>query len=173
MPTKVHLVKAMVFSSGHVWMWELDCEESWAPKNWSFWSVVVEKTIESSLDCKEIQLVHPKGNQSWIFIRRTDAEAETPIFGYLLWRIDPLEKTMLLGKETTEGGDGWMASPTWWTWVWASSGSWWWIRKPGSAAFLGVTKSRARLSYWTDCWFTYWVLFLKSLLSQASISWLP
>ena len=65
------------FSSGHVWMWELDCEESWAPKNWCFWTVVLEKSLESPLDCKEIQPVHPKGNQSWIFIGRTDAEAET------------------------------------------------------------------------------------------------
>ena len=68
------------FPSSHVWMWELDYKESWAPKNWYFWTVVLEKTIESLLDCKEIQLVHPKGNQSWIFNGRTDAEAETSIF---------------------------------------------------------------------------------------------
>ena len=68
------------FSSGHVWLWELDCEESWVPKNWCFWTVVLEKTLESPLDCKEIQPVHPKGDQSWIFIGRTDAEAETPVF---------------------------------------------------------------------------------------------
>ena len=68
------------FSSGHVWMWELDYKESWAPKNWCFWTVVLEKTLESPLDCKKIQPVHSKGNQSWIFIGRTDAEAETPIF---------------------------------------------------------------------------------------------
>ena len=72
------------FSSGHVWMWELDCEESWMPKNWCFWTVVLEKTLESLLDCKEIQLVHPKGDQSWVFIGRTDAEAEIPI----LWPPD-------------------------------------------------------------------------------------
>ena len=66
------------FSSGHVWMWELDREESWVPKNWCFWSVVLEKTLASPLDCKEIQPVHPKGDQSWVFIGRTDAEAETP-----------------------------------------------------------------------------------------------
>ena len=76
--TKVHLVKAMVFSSGHVWMWELDCEESWAPKKWSFWTMLLEKTPESPLDCKEIQPVHTKGDQSWVFTGRTDAEAETP-----------------------------------------------------------------------------------------------
>ena len=69
------------FSSSHVWMWELDYKESWAPKNWCFLTVVLEKILESSLDCKEIQPVNPKGNQSWIFIGRTDAEAETPILG--------------------------------------------------------------------------------------------
>ena len=79
LPTKVHLVKAMVFSSSHVWMWELDYKESWAPKNWRFWTVVLKKTLESPLDCKEIKPVNCKGNQSWIFIGRTDAEAETPI----------------------------------------------------------------------------------------------
>ena len=77
--TKVHLVKAMVFSSSHVWMWELDYKESWVPKNWCFWTVVLEKTLESPLDCKEIQPVHPKGDQSWVFIGGTDIEAKTPI----------------------------------------------------------------------------------------------
>ena len=67
------------FSSGHVWMWELDCEESWAPKNWYFCTVVLEKTLESPLDCKEIQPVHPKGDQSWVLIGRTDVEAEAPV----------------------------------------------------------------------------------------------
>ena len=67
------------FSSGHVWMWELDCEESWVPKNWCFWTMVLEKTLESPLDCKEIQPVHPKGDQSWVFFGRTDFEAETPV----------------------------------------------------------------------------------------------
>ena len=79
LPTKVHLVKAMVFSNSHVWMWELDYKESWVLKNWCFWTVVLEKTLESPLDCKEIQPVHPKGDQSWMFIGRTDVEAETPI----------------------------------------------------------------------------------------------
>ena len=82
------------FSSSHVWMWELDYKESWVLKNWCFWTVVLEKTLESPLDCKEIQPVHPKGNQSWIFIGRTDAKAETPILwppdvkNWLVWR-DP------------------------------------------------------------------------------------
>ena len=98
LPIKVHLVKATVFSSGHLWMWELDCEASWAPKNWYFWTVVLEKTLESPLDCKEIQPVHPKGDQSWVFIGRTDVEVETQYFGHLMWRVDSFEKTLMLGK---------------------------------------------------------------------------
>ena len=87
------------FSSSHVWMIELDYKESWAPKNWCFWTVVLEKTLESPLDCKEIPPVHPKGNQSWIFIGRTDAEAETPI----LWLPDV--KNWLTGKDPDAGKD--------------------------------------------------------------------
>ena len=79
LPTKVHLVKTMVFSSGHVWMWELDCEESWAPKNWCFWTVVLEKTLESPFDGKEIQPVHSEGDQPWDFFGRNNAKAETPV----------------------------------------------------------------------------------------------
>ena len=79
-------------------MWELDYKESWALKNWCFWTVVLEKTLESPLDCKEIQPVHPKRNQSWIFIGRTDAEAETLIFGHLMRRSESFEKTLMLGK---------------------------------------------------------------------------
>ena len=87
------------FSSGHVWMWELECEESWALKNWCFWTMVLEKTLESPLDCKEIQPAHPRGDQSWVFIGRTDAEAETPI----LW---PLHvKSWLIGKDPDAGRD--------------------------------------------------------------------
>ena len=88
------------FSNGHIWMWELDCEESWAPKNWCFWTVVLEKTVESPLDCKEIQPVRPKGDQSWIFFGRTVAEAETPI----LW--PPDAKNWLIGKDP-DAGKGW------------------------------------------------------------------
>ena len=80
------------FSSGHVWMWELDCEESWAQKNWCFWTVVLEKTLESPLNCKEIQPVHPKEDQSWVFIGGTDVETETSI----LW--PPDAKSWLIGK---------------------------------------------------------------------------
>ena len=88
------------FSSSHVWMWELDCEESWAPKKWCFWTVVLEKTLESPLDCKEIQPVNPKGNQSWIFTGRTDAEAE------ILRHWPPDVKNWLIGKDP-DAGKGW------------------------------------------------------------------
>ena len=87
------------FSSSHVWMWELDHKESWAPKNWWFWTVALEKTLESPLDCKEIQPVHPKGSQPWIFIRRTDAEAEAP----LLW--PPDAKSRLIWQDPDAGKD--------------------------------------------------------------------
>ena len=85
------------FSSGHIWMWELDSKESWVLKNWCFWTVVVEKTLESSLDCKEIQPVHPKGDQSWVFIGRTDAEALTPILS------PPEAKSRLIWKDHDAG----------------------------------------------------------------------
>ena len=83
-------------------MWDLDYKERWVPKNWCFWTVVLEKTLERPLNFKEIQPVHPKGNQSWIFIGRTEAEAETPIFGHLMQRTDSLRKILMLGK--IEGG---------------------------------------------------------------------
>ena len=89
----------MFFSSCHVWMWELDYKETWVQKNWCFWAVMLEKTLESSLDCKKIQPVNPKRNQSWIFIGRTDAEAKTP----LLW--PPDMKNQLIGKDPDAGKD--------------------------------------------------------------------
>ena len=97
LPPKVCLVKAMVFP--RLWMWKLDYKESWVQKNWCFWTVVLEKTLESPLDCKEIQLVHPKGDQSWTFIGRTDVEAETPI----LW--PPDAKSKLIWKDPDVGKD--------------------------------------------------------------------
>ena len=144
LPTKIHLVKAIVVSSSHVWMWEMDYRESWVLKNCCFQTVVLEKTLESPLDCKEIQPVHPEGDQFCIFIGRTDAKAETPI----LW--PPDSKKWLIGKDPDawkdwrqeEKGnnrrwDGWMASLTRWTWVWAGSGSWWWTGKPGMLQSVG------------------------------------
>ena len=96
--TKVCLVKAD-FSNSHEWMWDLDYKESWDPKNWCFWTVVLEKTLESPLDCKEIQPVHPKGNQSWVFIGQTDVKAETPI----LW--PPVVKSWFIRKYPKSGKD--------------------------------------------------------------------
>ena len=108
------------FSSSHVWMSELDHKESWALKNWCFWTGVLEKTLESPLDCKEIQPVHSKGDHSWVFFGRTDAKAETPV----PW--PPHAKSWLIGKDSDagrdwgqedRGWDGWMASLTQWMWV--------------------------------------------------------
>ena len=105
------------FPNSHVWMWELDYKDSWAPKKWCFWTVVLDKTLESPLDCKEIQPVHPKGNLSWIFIRRTDAEAETP--NTLATRCKEQtrwkrcwERLKAGGEEADRGWDGWMSSLT-------------------------------------------------------------
>ena len=99
LPTKGPSSQGYGFSCGHVWMWELECEERWVPKNWCFWTLVLEKTLESPLDCKEIQPVHPKGNQSWVFIVRTDVEAETPI----LW--PPDANSWLVWKDSDAGKD--------------------------------------------------------------------
>ena len=130
------------FSSGHVWMWKLDCEESWVPKNWCFLTVVLEKTLESPLDCREVQPVHPKGDHSWVFIGGIDSEAETPI----LWPPDAksIRKSPWCweglgpgGEGDDRGWDGWMASLTWCTWVWVNSGSWWWTGRPGVLRFIG------------------------------------
>ena len=139
---KVHLVKAMVFP---VVMYgcELDCEEGWVPKNWCFWTVVLEKTLESPLDCKEIQSVHPKGDQSWEFIGRTDAEAEMPI----LW--PPHGKSWLIGKDPDaernwgqeEKGTTEDEMAGWHHWLhgheFEYSGSWWWTGRPGVMQIMG------------------------------------
>ena len=145
-------------------MWELDCEESWALKNWCFWTVVLEKTLESPLDCKEIQPVHSKGDHSWVFIGRTDAEAETPI----LW--PPHGKSWFIGKDPdagraggegdNRGWDGWMASPTWWTWVWVNSRRWWWTGRPGVLRFMGSQRVRhdwpTELNWLNKLWFRWY-----------------
>ena len=140
-------------------MWELDCEESWAPKNWCFWTVVLEKTLESPLDCKEIKLVSCKGNQS---VQWTDVEAKSQYFGHLMRRADSLEKTLMLGmiegrrrrgEGDDRGWDSWMASPTQRTWVWASSGCWWWRGKSGVLQSMGLQKAKqdwATELKWTD-----------------------
>ena len=95
------------FTSSHLWMWELDYKERWVPKNWCLWTVVLEKTLESPLDWKEIKPVHPKVNQSCIFIGMTDAEVEAPYFGHLMWRTDSCEKVLMLGKIEGRRRRGW------------------------------------------------------------------
>ena len=124
-------------------MWELDCDESWVPKNWYFWTVVLEKTLESPLHCQEIQSVHSKGDQPWVFFGRNDAKDETP----LLWPPHVKRthwKTLWCWKGLRAGGegddrgwDGWMASLTRWTWVWVNSRSWWWTGRSGVVRFMG------------------------------------
>ena len=138
------------FSNINVWMLELNYKESWALKNWCFWIVVLEKTLENLLDCKEIQPVHLKGNQSWIFIGRTDAEAETPILATWCkelthWKRPWCWERLKAGGEGVDRGwDSWMASLTQWTWVWISYGSWWWTGKPGVPQSMGSQ----RVGYW-------------------------
>ena len=158
-------------------MWELDGEESWVPKNWCFWTVVLEKTLESPLDCKEIQPVHPRGDQFWVFSGRTDAEAETPI----LW--PPHAKGWLIGKTLMLGGlgaggegddrgwDGWMASPTQWTWVWVNSGSWWWTGRTGMLRLMGsqrVGHDWATELNWTEL--NWWPATLKKQTNKNQYS---
>ena len=143
--TKIHTVKAIYgLSSSHVWMWELGHKEGWAPKNWCFWTMVLEKTLKSPLDSKEIKPVNPKGNQSWIFIGRTDAEAKAQI----LWPPDvtrqhigkdpDARKDWRQKKRVTEYENHWMASLIQWTWTWTKSGKWW---GPGTGMLqsMGVT----------------------------------
>ena len=123
-------------------MWELDYKESWALKSLRFWTVVLEKTLESPLDSKDIQPVHPKGSQSWMFIGRTAVEAEPPILwppdakSWLIWK-DPDAGKDWRWEGDNRGWDGWMASPTQWTWVWVNSRSWWWTGRPGVLQSIG------------------------------------
>ena len=161
-------------------MWELDYKESWVQNNWCFWTAVLEKTLESSLDCKEIQPVNPKGDQSWVFIGRTDVEAKTLI----LW--PPDAKSWLTGKRPwcwerlktggegdNRGWDGWMASPTQWRWVWVNSGSWWWTGRPGVLWFTGsqrVGHDWATELDWTGGFKIYIRYFISKDVFLTSIS---
>ena len=153
------------FSSSHKWMWELDYKESWVLKNWCFWTVVLEKTLESPLDCKEIKPVNPEGNQSWIFIGRTDAEAEAQ--APILWPPDArngsLEKTLMLGKTEGRRRRGWQRM-RWLDGITdsmdmslrVSSRSWWWMGKPGMLQSMGSWRVRH-----------YWVTVLNCTLGYT------
>ena len=125
------------FSSSYVWMWELDYKESWALKNWCFWTVVLKKTLESPLECKEIQPVILKEISPGFSLEGLMLKLKLQYFGHLIQRVDSLKRPWCwegLGAEV-EGDDrgwaGWMASPTRWMWVWVNSGSWWWTGRPG------------------------------------------
>ena len=163
-------------------MWELDYKESWAPKFWCFWTVVLKKTLESPLDCKEIQPDHPEGDQSWVFIGRTDAEAETPI----LWPLDM--KNWFIWKDPDDGNDwgrkrrdnrrwgGWMASLTQWTWInWVNSQSWHWTGRPG--VLMSMRSQRVRRG-WGLNWielnpFTRTLRFIIHVSSGTMVKNLP
>ena len=145
------------FFSSYVWMWELFYKDSWALKNWCFWTVGLEKTLENPLDSKEIKPGNPKGNQSWIFIARTDVEVETLI----LWLPDELtpwkrpwcwERLKAGGEGEDKGWDGWMVSPTQWTLAWVSSRNWWWTGKPGMLQSMGSRRVNTMSDSvnWTD-----------------------
>ena len=134
------------FSSSQVWMWELDYKESWVPKIWCFWTVVLEKTLEGPLDCREIQTVHPKGDQFWVFIGRTDAEAETPILWPPHGKVDSLEKTLMLGGIGGRKRRGWQRM-RWLDGITDSMGmnlgrlrEFWWTGRPGMLQFMGSQK---------------------------------
>ena len=152
------IIRLLSIPVSHVWMWELDRKKVWAPKIWWFWTVVLEETLDSPLDSKEIKPVHPKGNQPWIFIGRTDAEAEAPV----LWPLDAKNLTrwkrpwfwgkLKVGEGDDRGWDGWMASLT----RWSLSKLWELVmdREAWRAAVHGVTKSQTELN-WTDVLASY------------------
>ena len=147
-------------------MWEVDHKEGWVPKNWCFQTVVLEKTLESSLDSKLIKPVNPRGNQSWIFIGRTDAEAETPNI-LATWCEEPThwkrhwcwERLMARGKGGDRGWDGWMASLTQWTWVWVNSRRWWRTGNPGMLQSMG-SQSQTQLRNWSTIKTLLWKLII-------------
>ena len=149
-----------------------------APKNWCFWTVVLEKTLESPLDCKEIQPVHPKGNQSWNLLEGLMLKLKIQYFGHLMQRTDSLEKTLMLGKiedgrrRGQQRRECWMASPTQYTWVWVNSWSWWWTGRPSVQQSIGSQRVRydcATELNWISSVLIHWFLrYHCSLLPSAA-----
>ena len=145
--TKVHLVKAMIFPVV-MYGWELNYKESWGPKNWCLWTVVLEKMLESPLDCKEIQPVHPKGDQSWCSLEGLMLKLKLQYFGHLCEELTHLKRSWCWerlkagGEGDNRGWDGWMTSPTQRAWVWVDSRSWWWTGRPGVLRFMGSQRVR-------------------------------
>ena len=137
------LYSDLSFASSHAWIWVLDHKEGWVPKNWCFWTVVLDKTLESPLDCKEIKPVHPKGNQSWIFIEGLMIKLKLQYFGHLMWKAESLEKTLMLGgirgrKKRGRPRMRWLDGITdSMDAIWVNSGSWWWTGRPGVLWFMG------------------------------------
>ena len=127
-------------------MWELDCEEGWAPKNWCFWTVVLEKTLGSPLDCKEIHQSILKEISPRCSLEGMMLKLKLQYFGHLMRRVDHWKRLWCWeglgagGEGDNRGWDGWMASPTWWRWVWVNSGSWWWTGRPGMLQFMGLQR---------------------------------
>ena len=131
------------FSSSHVWMWDLDHKKGWAPKNWCFWTVALEKTLESPLDCKKIQSVHPKEISPEYSLEGLMLKLKLQYFGHRCEELTHWKRPWCWeglgagGEEDDQGWDGWMASLTLWTWVWVNSGSWWWTGRPGVLQSMG------------------------------------
>ena len=154
-------------------MWELDYKESWELKNWWFWTMVLEKILKSPLDCKESQPVNPKGNHTWILIGRTNAEAEN--FNTLVTWCEKLthlkrpwcwERLEVGGEGDDRRWDGWIASLTWWTWVWRGARSWWWIGKPG--VLQSIRSQRGGHNWVTEPNYAYVLLMKQQSLEDST-----